>query len=182
MSRASFALGQELTTSPLQLAMAYAAIANGGWLLKPQLLVSRSADSAADDRMRVMDEALAGRLGRMLEDVVLEGTGEMAAIPGYRTAGKTGTAQRAVAGSFDDEHHVAWFAGFFPMPEPRVAIVVAIENPSVADIWASTVSAPVFADIAQASACLLDFSPTEPVTPPDIQVAARDSEKTEDDA
>ena len=181
MSRAGFALGQELTTSPLQLAMAYAAIANGGWLLKPQLLVSRSAD-AADGRLRVMGGALAGRLQRMLEDAVLEGTGKLAAIPGYRTAGKTGTAQRAVDGSFDDTHHVAWFAGFFPMPEPRVAIVVAIENPAVTDIWASTVSAPVFADIAQASACLLDLSPTEPVAPPDIQLAARGSETVEGDA
>jgi cell division protein FtsI/penicillin-binding protein 2 len=129
-----------------------------------------------------MDEALAGRLRRMLEDAVLEGTGELAAIPGYRTAGKTGTAQRAVAGSFDDEHHVAWFAGFFPMPEPRVAVVVAIENPAITDIWASTVSAPVFADIAQASACLLDFSPTEPVAPPESRLAARGSETVEGDA
>ncbi len=182
VSRAYFALGQELTASPLQLAMAYAAIANGGWLLKPQLLVSRSADGAADGRSRVMDEALAGRLRSMLEDVVRDGTGGLAAIPGYRTAGKTGTAQRAVSGSFDDEHHVAWFAGFFPMPNPRVAIVVAIENPAMNDFWASTVSAPVFADIAQASACLLDFSPTEPVAPPDIQLAARGSQTVEDDA
>jgi cell division protein FtsI/penicillin-binding protein 2 len=182
MSRAGFALGQELTTSPLQLAMAYAAIANGGWLLKPQLLVSRSADGAGDGRRRVMDEALAVRLRRILEDVVLKGTGEQAAIPGYRTAGKTGTAQRAVDGSFDDEHHVAWFAGFFPMPEPRVAVVVAVENPAISDIWASSVSAPVFADIAQASACLLDFSPTEPVASPEGRLAARDSETVEGDA
>jgi len=185
MSPAGFALGQELTISPLQLAMAYAAIANGGWLLRPQLVVSdagaggRTADSP---QIRVMDEDLARRLRDMLEGVVREGTGELARVPGFRTAGKTGTAQRAVAGTFDDEHHVAWFAGFLPMPDPRLVVVVAVEDPSTIDFWASTVAAPIFADIAEASVCLLDLPPTEAVSLPAPQLARRQDSTVEDGA
>jgi len=185
LSRASFALGQELTVSPLQLAMAYAAIANGGWLLQPRLVSSEGGtDHRAVDlqRTRVLDEDLARRLRDMLEGVVREGTGELAQVSGFRAAGKTGTAQRAVAGTFDDEHHVAWFAGFLPMPDPRLVVVVAIEDPSVKDFWASTVAAPVFADIAEASVCLLDLSPTEPVSIPTSQLARREGSVAEDGA
>jgi cell division protein FtsI/penicillin-binding protein 2 len=185
MSPAGFALGQELTISPLQLAMAYAAIANGGWLLQPQLVISdagaggRTADSP---QIRVMDEDLARRLRDMLEGVVREGTGELARVPGFRTAGKTGTAQRAVAGTFDDEHHVAWFAGFLPMPDPRLVVVVAVEDPSTIDFWASTVAAPIFADIAEASVCLLDLPPTEAVSLPAPQLARRQDSTVENGA
>jgi cell division protein FtsI (penicillin-binding protein 3) len=118
-----------------------------------------------------MDEALALRLLNMLEGVVRDGTGELAGVPGYRTAGKTGTAQRAVGGSFDDQHHISWFAGLMPMPDPRIAIVVAVEDPEETDFWASTVAAPVFAEIAEAAACLLDITPTEPMPPPEQRVA-----------
>ena len=185
MSRAGFALGQELTVSPLQLAMAYAAIANGGWLPRPQLVISDTGgDGRTIDpvRTRVLDEDLAGRLRDMLEGVVREGTGKLAQVPGYRTAGKTGTAQRAVAGTFDDEHHVAWFAGFLPMPDPRLVVVVAVENPSVNDFWASTVAAPIFADIAEASVSLLDLPPTEPVSIPAPKLARREGSVAEDGA
>jgi cell division protein FtsI/penicillin-binding protein 2 len=165
MSRAGFALGQELTVSPLQMAMAYAAIGNGGWLVRPRLVLSDEAAgtrSTQRARTRILDEALAARLLGMLESVVREGTGEHARVAGYRTAGKTGTAQRVVNGAFDDQHHIAWFAGLMPMPEPRIAVVVAIEDPFGIDFWASTVAAPVFAEIAEASACLLDLAPSEP--------------------
>ena len=107
-------------------------------------------------RARVLDGALAARLTDMLEAVIDEGTGEGARIPGMRVAGKTGTAQRVVNGAFDDEHHVAWFAGFLPLPDPQVVIVVAVENPRV-DFWASTAAAPIFARIAVAAAGHLDL-------------------------
>jgi cell division protein FtsI/penicillin-binding protein 2 len=176
MSRAGLALGQELTVTPLQMTMAYAAIANGGWLPRPTLLASGPADDVPP-RTRVMDEELARRLQTMLEGAVREGTGEQARVPGFRVAGKTGTAQRVVDGTFDDEHHSAWFAGFLPMPEPRIVIVVAVEDPRVRDFWASTVAAPIFAEIAGAAASILDLVPTEPireVVPQ--QVARRDDD------
>jgi cell division protein FtsI (penicillin-binding protein 3) len=166
LSRASLSLGQELTTTPLQLAVAYAAIANGGWLLQPRLLARaedgrESVDERQQWRARVLDEALCVRIQSILESVVRDGTGGMAALPGYRIAGKTGTAQRAHGGAFDDVHHVAWFAGFFPMPDPSVVVVVAVEEPQV-DFWASAVAAPAFARIAAAVACHLGIPPTEP--------------------
>lgn len=151
LSRASMALGQELTTSPLQLAMAYGVLANGGWLLEPRLVDRAGGPGGVGDRAavrrRVMDDDLAAATRDLLESVVLEGTGTEAQVPGLRVAGKTGTAQRAVAGGFDDDHHVAWFAGLLPMPDPRWVVVVAIEDP-IGDYWASSVAAPAFARIA----------------------------------
>ncbi len=179
LSRAGIALGQEFTVSPLQLAVAYAAIANGGWLPRPTLVAvngeGRSQPQEGRYAVRVMDEALARRLCSMLEGVVVEGTGELAKVPGFRTAGKTGTAQRAVNGAFDDEHHVAWFAGFLPMPDPSLVVVVAVEEPAGQDFWASTVAAPVFADIAQAAACLLDLTPTGEPEPQRLAGGRRDA-------
>ncbi len=174
MSRAGLALGQELTVSPLQLAIAYAAVANGGWLPVPRLVTRAGSDSetAADHpdmRRRVMDRRLAERIQAMLEAVVVDGTGKRAAVAGYRVAGKTGTAQRAVAGGFDDQHHVAWFAGFLPLPDPEVVIVVAVVQPDD-DFWASTVAAPAFARIATQTACILDLPATPP--PATVDVAA----------
>lgn len=163
LSRASLALGQELTASPLQIATAYAAIANGGWLVQPRLVgrvVGRqeSLDTGQRCRSRVLDESLSRRLCGMLEAVVATGTGARAGIVGFRIAGKTGTAQRAVGGTFDDEHHVAWFAGFLRHSGPSIVVVVAIENPK-SDFWGSTVAAPVFARIAEAVVCDLGLAP-----------------------
>jgi cell division protein FtsI/penicillin-binding protein 2 len=177
MSRAGLALGQELTVSPLQMAMAYGAIANGGWLLKPLLVEPDATAARAVDpgmRTRILDEGLADRLRFMLEGVVRDGTGGLASVAGFRTAGKTGTAQRVVDGAFDDEHHISWFAGFLPMPDPKVVVVVTVEDPVKIDFWASTVAAPLFAEIAEASACVLDFAPTEPIPPADERLAQRD--------
>ncbi len=174
MSPAGFSLGQELTMSPLQMAMAYSAIANGGWLLKPSLIAGGSSiNGGAGDvsRTRVMDEQLTRRLRTMLEGVVQDGTGKLARVPGYRAAGKTGTAQRLVNGGFDDRHHVAWFAGFLPMPDPQIVVVIAVEDPAERDFWASTVAAPIFAEIAGAAARLLDLTPMEDVAPPSSRLA-----------
>jgi len=173
MSRAGLALGQELTVSPLQLALAYASIANGGWLPAPALVerAGSTSDGLADRpsmRRRVMDGRLAARIRAMLEGVVTDGTGTNAAVAGYRVAGKTGTAQRAVAGGFDDQHHVSWFAGFLPLPDPQIVIVVAVVQPDN-DFWASTVAAPAFARIATRAACILGL-PATPL-PETVEVA-----------
>jgi cell division protein FtsI/penicillin-binding protein 2 len=163
MSRASLALGQELTASPLQLAVAYAAIANGGWLVTPNLVARADgprsfSTESRPHRLRVLDEKLCARLQRMLEMVITEGTGSEAQVSGFSVAGKTGTAQRAVNGSFDDRHHIAWFAGFLPQSDPRVVVVVAIEDP-MTDFWGSSVAAPVFARIAETLVCQLGMAP-----------------------
>jgi cell division protein FtsI/penicillin-binding protein 2 len=162
MSRAGVALGQELTASPLQIAVAYAAIANRGWLPQPHLVarVGSGPEGATAWKRRVMDSEIAAQVVEMLELVVLEGTGKQAQIPGYRVAGKTGTAQRPTEHGFDDSHHVAWFAGFLPLPDPQVVVVVAIEEPD-RDFWASSTAAPLFARIGQAATEVLDIPPEQ---------------------
>lgn len=164
MSPAGLALGQEMTASPLQLATAFAVFANGGWLLQPRLVRQPHHPEnacAPNIRRHVMNEALALRMQDLLEDVVLEGTGVEAAIPGVRSAGKTGTAQNAFDGSFDEVHHTAWFAGFLPLPNPRWVIVVSVENPRE-DYWASTVAAPLFARIGEAACRFGKLAPRLP--------------------
>ncbi len=175
MSSAGFALGQEITVSPLQMAMAYAAIANGGWLRRPVLVRSDTGDARNGSdagATRVLEEGLARRLCTMLEGVVVEGTGKLAAVPGYRVAGKTGTAQRAENGNYADSHHTSWFAGFLPAPDPRLVIVIAIEDPAKRDFWASTVAAPVFAEIAAAAVTIFDIPPTAVETDAEPRVAS----------
>ncbi len=155
LTPAGFGLGEELTVSPLQLAAAYAVIANGGWRIRPRLV---RTDPPRLGTVRVLDGALARRVAGMLERVVTEGTGKAAAVPGFRVGGKTGTAQRAVAGGFDEVHHVVWFAGFLPLPSPRAVIVVALENP-VRDHWASSTAAPAFARLAWNTMRILGVPP-----------------------
>jgi cell division protein FtsI/penicillin-binding protein 2 len=126
----------------------------------------QSLDGGTQWRSRVLSPELCRRLRSMLEDVVTDGTGEGARVRGYRVAGKTGTAQQATNGAFDDIHHMAWFAGFFPQPDPRIVVVVAVKDPA-AEIWGSTVAAPVFARIAQATLIQIGLPPSEPMTDPE---------------
>ncbi len=181
MSRSGLALGQELTTSPLQMAVAYAAVANGGWLPRPRLVagaVGSDGGLRGDGivRTRVLDERLAATVRGWLERVVDEGTGEGARVPGYRVAGKTGTAQRAVRGGFDDTHHTSWFAGFLPAESPRIVIVVAVENPR-GTFWASTVAAPVFSHIGEQAVSLLAIPPSDPDRAPLRLARAADGDR-----
>jgi len=156
LSPAGLSLGEELTVTPLQLALAYAAVANGGWLLRPRLLAD---DPVPPPRARVLDAALAARVTAMLERVVAEGTGAAAAVPGYRVAGKTGTAQRAVGGRLSDDRLVTWFAGFLPAGRPRAVIVVALVD-APAGSWASETAAPAFARLARAAMQELGIPPS----------------------
>lgn len=157
LSRASLAIGQELTISPLQLAAAYAAFANGGFLLTPRLV--RDGSHAPSVRSRLLEPELAERIGQMLREVVDGGTGALAAVPGYAVAGKTGTAQRAIDGSYENQEHIAWFAGYLPVDQPRAIVVVAVRDPQQ-DFWGATVAAPCFARIAASTMALLNLPPS----------------------
>jgi cell division protein FtsI/penicillin-binding protein 2 len=166
LSRASLALGQEIGTTPLQLAQAYAAIANGGILVHPTLVVETCdrignvvTPYRAQPGTRVLPARVASSLATLLEAVVEAGTGKAADVPGYRVAGKTGTAQRASGGSYAAGRHVAWFAGFLPMPDPSLVIVVCVDEPS-SNYWAAEVAAPAFGRIATRVVTLLSLPPT----------------------
>jgi cell division protein FtsI (penicillin-binding protein 3) len=166
VSRASLALGQEIAVTPLQLAQAYAIIANGGLLVRPTLVLEtrdRSGHVVTPYRpqpgQRVLPASVASSVAALLEGVVEDGTGRAADVPGFRVAGKTGTAQRASAGSYAAGHHVAWFVGFLPMPNPSLLIVVCIDEPE-SSYWAAEVAAPTFGRLAARVVTLLGVQPT----------------------
>ena len=152
---ATASFGQGITTTPLQLVMAYAAIANGGNLLKPQIVSEiYYPDGSKKQRLReeirpVMSEKTAGLLGAMLVSVVEHGHGKRAGVPGYYIAGKTGTAQVAKVGEigYDSHKTIGSFAGFGPVSQPRFAMVVRIDDPK--DVrFAESTAAPLFGEIA----------------------------------
>jgi cell division protein FtsI/penicillin-binding protein 2 len=117
-------IGHGLSVTPIQLARAFAAIANGGRLIQPyvvQAVGSRAVEMPAGNGQPVLSPAANRTLLRLLEAVVEEGTGKAAAVDGYRVAGKTGTAQKVVAGGYATDLHVASFAGFAPSRKPSVS-------------------------------------------------------------
>jgi cell division protein FtsI (penicillin-binding protein 3) len=160
-SAATISIGQELMVTPVQLAAAYAAVANGGRLVKPHLVV-RVGDHARGDRAtpsaeaagpRVMSERTAAILTGLLEQVVGPGgTGAPAAVDGVSVAGKTGTAEQVdpETGRYSFDREVASFVGFVPSRAPAVVIAVVLDDPR-GRVWGGTAAGPVFARVAEAT-------------------------------
>ncbi|MBL8113065.1 MAG: transpeptidase family protein [Acidobacteria bacterium] len=148
----TMSFGQEIGVTVLQMARAYAAIANGGRLPVPHLVAEVRRPSGREDRVpgeplpRVISEATAAHLRGFLSSVVDAGTGKLAVIPGYTVAGKTGTAQKAVPGGYSRDRYVASFIGFAPVEAPRVVIAVVVDEPR-GKIYGGDVAAPVFSAI-----------------------------------
>ncbi len=153
---ATASFGQGITTTPLQIAMAYAAIANGGTLMAPQIVDEmRYADGTVDHILpkqvrQVIDGKTAVTLSGMLVSAVENGHGKRAGVPGYWVAGKTGTAQIAEGGVYSETAFNGSFAGFAPVDDPKFAMVVKIENPKSDHIlYAESTAAPIFGEIAK---------------------------------
>ena len=128
--------------TPLQLARAYCAIANGGKLIKPYLV------NGVEPRLsQVISSKTASQLTAMLVSVVENGFGKGAKIPGYYIAGKTGTAQVAEGGKYSTEKTIQTFAGFFPAFNPQFLILVKLNNPRAKTAEYSAV--PIFHDLAE---------------------------------
>ncbi len=148
-SPASLAIGYEISVTPLQMAMAYGALANGGLLMRPRVVREiRDADGRVQERFgpqvvrRVVDESVARSVSRVLVDVVQDGTGTAAGLGVFKVAGKTGTSR-----SYDSEKgygagHFASFVGFFPAEDPQLVVFVKLENPKGA-YYGGAVAAPV---------------------------------------
>lgn len=168
-SIATIPFGQGVSMSPLQLARALSAIANDGLLVTPHFL--RQLPESPEDEPSWPTEAAisaetAGAMRLVLTDVVNEGTGSAAAVAGYQVAGKTGTAQKARTDGkpgYAQGKYVASFSGFLPAENPRVLIIVNIDEPSNS-IYGGTVAAPTFSRIAQFSVEHLKIPPSSPVT------------------
>ena len=156
-------IGQGIAVTPIQMAAAYATIANGGRWIRPHV-IERIGDRRIDpgDRHRVMSRQTADLLTAMMRDVVADGTGVEAQVPGYSVAGKTGTAAKPdPSGGYSDTRYVASFVGFAPAAAPRIVVLVAVDEPMGA-IWGGTVAAPLFSRIAEFALPYLDVQPDVP--------------------
>lgn len=162
--------GQGITVTPLQLASAYSALANGGFMMRPQIIEKKSYADGSQKIIepysvhRVISEEASKQIGEMLRSVVVNGHGKRADVPGYLIGGKTGTAQVAKTGEkgYDDSQTIGTFAGYGPINDPRFVIVVRIDNPKKV-IWAESSAAPTFGRVMK---YLLDFyniPPTESI-------------------
>ena len=143
-------IGQGLSVTPMQMAAAYAAIANGGVLRPPQLVLEAGGEEVAhEDGTRVISEQTAERLRHMLEGVLAPGgTASEVAVPGYRLAGKTGTAEKAVEGGYSESDFVASFVGFAPVENPGLLAVIVVDEPR-GSYYGGEVAAPAFGEIAE---------------------------------
>jgi cell division protein FtsI (penicillin-binding protein 3) len=170
----SIAIGQEVGVTPIQLVSMVSAIANGGVYLPPHVILpappnSDGQKSAAPQvpqpfrageelpetlpsgAHRVISTMTAAQMRKMMEGVVLYGTGKPAQLNGYSSGGKTGTAQKVdpVTHLYSKTMHIASFAGIAPVNNPVIAIAVVMDNPKGASYYGTAVSAPVFAEVAQ---------------------------------
>jgi cell division protein FtsI (penicillin-binding protein 3) len=168
----SIAMGQEIGVTPLQLVSMVSTIANGGTYLPPRILfTSTSPDQSSVMRQapqpfrineelpnplpsgahRVISEMAAAQMRKMMEGVVLYGTGKEAQLNGYSSGGKTGTAQKIdpVTHLYSKTMHIASFAGIAPVNNPVIAVAVVMDNPKGGSYYGAAISAPVFAEVAQ---------------------------------
>ncbi|WP_200195688.1 peptidoglycan D,D-transpeptidase FtsI family protein [Halorhodospira abdelmalekii] len=156
VARATWSYGYGMSATPLQIARAYAALANDG-MMYPVSLLRRDEPPSGH---RVLEAQLAGEIRHMLEAVVEPGgTGLRARVPGYRVAGKTGTVRKAQAGGYREDAYVAMFAGYAPATRPRIAIAVVIDQPGGEFYYGGQVAAPVFAEVAAGALRVLNVRP-----------------------
>jgi membrane peptidoglycan carboxypeptidase len=149
------AYGYEVSVTPLQIAMAYAAVANKGVLMKPYVVSEvqdRDGEVLFEQRpqiiRRVISEPTAALLIQAFEGVVERGTAKETHIQGVRIAGKTGTSRKVVDGHYGVGNYTGSFVGFFPIEDPQVVCLVMMDNPQGGSYYGGTVSAPVFRAIA----------------------------------
>jgi len=165
---ATISFGQGVSATALQLVMAVSAVANGGMLMKPYVVEKISDENGVEMeqispqvRRRVLSSETARVMARMMEGVATEGgTGMNAAVEGYRVAGKTGTAQKVdpVTRGYSVDKRTASFIGFIPADNPRLVILVVVDEPKTSP-YGGVVAAPAFSAIAQQSLCYLKVTP-----------------------
>jgi cell division protein FtsI (penicillin-binding protein 3) len=195
ISIGAISMGQEVGVTPLQLISAVSAIANGGTLYKPHIVAEvrrgetvlpREGLLAASEPRRVIQPETAATLRRLMEGVVLNGTGTRARLDGWTSAGKTGSAQKIDpnTGRYSPTQLIASFTGFAPINNPAVAILVSLDSP-IGLHEGGMVAAPVFKRIAEQVLPYLEVSPDVPVNERLVQAAYKkqaqnDAENLED--
>lgn len=161
---ATIAIGQGIAVTPLQMAAAFATIANDGKWIEPKLLAAtlgpngRAVPSSPAATRRVVSRSTARKMTEILARVTEKGTGIEAQIPGYSVAGKTGTAQKPLETGGYGNSYIGSFAGFAPAARPEVVVIVILDEPS--PIWGGSTAAPTFQTITQFALRHLGVSPT----------------------
>ena len=184
ISIGSISMGQEVGVTPIQLLAAVSAIANGGLLYRPHVVAGLRRDNKALPRegvlspvepRRVIQPETAATLRRLMEGVILHGTGKLAHLDGWTAAGKTGSAQKIdpSTGRYSHTQLIASFAGLAPINNPAVTILVSLDSP-VGQREGGQVAAPVFKRIAEQVLAYLDVPRDVPVEPQLIRVAYQD--------
>ena len=177
-------MGQSVAVTPLQMVTAMSSIANGGKLMKPMIVseirdqTGRLVASFTPEMVRdVISAETAVKIVSALKDVVSkQGTAQRAEVPGFRVAGKTGTAQKVdPRGGYMVGRYVTSFVGFMPADDPKFALLVLLDDPTMKEgaAFGGTVAGPVFARIAEKAARYLDLRPTEGVPPPQLTNASK---------
>lgn len=172
LATASFGYG--LSVTAVQLAKAYAMLGAGG-LQRPVSLLRQDAEVPGE---RILSEDVAHKVVRMLEGVTKsDGTGSRARIKGYRVAGKTGTVHKATAGGYAKDRYLSLFAGVAPASQPRLALVVMIDEPQTGDYYGGLVAAPVFSKVMGDALRLLNLPPDDlPALTPNYMVQRSQSQ------
>jgi cell division protein FtsI/penicillin-binding protein 2 len=155
-------IGQGLSVTPMQMAAAYSAIADGGVLHTPRLVLSENGDKQAEDSgHRVISAKYAEQLRNMLKGVLAPGgTASEHQVPGYTLAGKTGTAEKPdpKTGGYAKDKYVASFIGYAPQRDPKLLVAVMVDEPK-GEIYGGVVAAPAFEQIAQFALTYLAIPP-----------------------
>lgn len=162
--------GQGLTVTPIQLAAAYGAIANGGMLMKPHIVEKLRHSDGSEEEIKpeevrqVISQTAAAQTAQMLRDVVVNGHGKRADVPGFLVGGKTGTAQIAKSGGkgYEDGMNIGSFAGFAPTNDPQFVVAVKMYNPKNVE-WAESSAAPLFGRVMK---FLLEYYKVKPTEDP----------------
>lgn len=158
LDRATIAFGYGMSVTPLQLAQAYSVLAADG--IRHQ--ISFVANGESKESTRVMSAKTASTVRNMMQKVVApKGTGFLAAVEGYRVAGKTGTSKKSVVGGYSDDRYVASFAGMAPAESPKLVVVVVIDEPRTSRVYGGEVAAPVFSRIIASALRLRNIPPDE---------------------
>ena len=172
IERATLSYGYGLSVTSLQLARAYAVIANKGKRVPVKFTrVDHEVTGKA-----VLGENTSRQIISMMEAVITkEGTGSLASIPGYRVAGKTGTVKKITMGGYSDKKYLSVFAGLVPASNPRMVMVVTVDEPSGGVYYGGEVAAPVFSKVMAGALRILDIAPDSINT--EVQFASADSAK-----
>lgn len=178
---ASVSMGYQVAVTPLQMAAAVSAVANGGELVEPHVVRAVVRDGVRTERsrrviQRAVEPETVAELTAIMEQVVERGTGRSAQIPGYAVAGKTGTAEKLIDGQYSNEDHNASFIGFVPSRAPVLAALVMIDTPRGERFTGGAVAAPVFQRFAAAALRHLAVPPTVNPNPP-VLVAPRPAQR-----